>query len=140
MAHGARLASAVMFVRDLDRSVSFYSELLTLSTADRSPTAALLVSEGGSHLILRAMGRSSVHPLGATGVQYVVWTMGSEEDLAQCERVLKEHSSYLGTHTAHGVTAVEGRDPDGIAVIVCYSGPDQLPPGELRLSSRIYAW
>jgi catechol 2,3-dioxygenase-like lactoylglutathione lyase family enzyme len=58
MAHGARLASAVMFVRDLDRSVSFYHELLALDTAEPSPTAAPLVSQDGSHLILRAMGRS----------------------------------------------------------------------------------
>ena len=47
MAHGARLGSVVMFVQDLDRSVSFYADVLALEVADRSPTAALLISAEG---------------------------------------------------------------------------------------------
>jgi catechol 2,3-dioxygenase-like lactoylglutathione lyase family enzyme len=47
MAHGARLGTVVMFVPDLDRSVSFYLEVLGLEVADRSPTAALLISAEG---------------------------------------------------------------------------------------------
>jgi len=49
MAHGARLGSAVMFVQNLDRSVSFCTDVLALEVADRSPTAALLASGGGAH-------------------------------------------------------------------------------------------
>ena len=140
MAHGARLTSVVVFVRDLDRSVGFYRELLALETADRSPTAALLASPDGSHLILRAMGHGAAHALGSTGVQYVVWAVGSREDLARCEQVLKAHSAYSSTRSVRGVTAVEGRDPDGIAVVVCHPGPDQIPRGELHLWARVYAW
>ena len=97
MAHGARLGSAVMFVQDLDRSVSFYTEVLGLEVADRSPTAALLASRGGSQLILRAMGSGAVHALGGVGVQYVVWTAADEADLERCERVLKKLSAYRET-------------------------------------------
>jgi len=70
MAHGARLDSVVMFVHDLDRSVSFYSDVLNLHVADRS------------------------------------------------------------------ATAVEGRDPDDIVVMITYPGPDQAPLHELPV--RIY--
>src|SRR5690348_13583606 len=42
MAQGARLGSVVIFVRALDRSVEFYTDVLALETTDRSPTAALL--------------------------------------------------------------------------------------------------
>ncbi len=140
MAHGARLASAVTFVRDLDPSVRFYQELLALEISDRSTTAALLVSPEGAHLILRAMGGEAVHALGSTGVQYVAWVVGGEEELARCERVLRAHGNHSGTRTVHGLTVVEGRDPDGIPVLVCYPGPDQLPPGQRRLWPRIYAW
>jgi catechol 2,3-dioxygenase-like lactoylglutathione lyase family enzyme len=55
MAHGARLGTVVMFVPDLDRSASFYLEVLGLEVADRSPTAALLTSAEGSQLVLRSM-------------------------------------------------------------------------------------
>lgn len=138
MAQGARIAGAVIFVRDLDRSVRYYEELLTLETTDRTPTAALLTSPEGMPLILRAMGQGAEHALGGLGVQYVVWTAAGEDDLRRCEAVLKGHAGYRGTNTSNGITSVEGTDPDGIAVIVIYPGPDQVPLRELP--ARIYAW
>jgi catechol 2,3-dioxygenase-like lactoylglutathione lyase family enzyme len=63
-----------MFVPDLDRSVSFYLEVLGREVADRSPTAALLISAEGSQLVLRSMGRNAPHALGSIGARYVIWT------------------------------------------------------------------
>lgn len=138
MADGTRLGSAVMFVQDLDRSVRFYIEVLALKTADRSPTAALLASPDGSQLILRAMGQGTVHPLGGVGTQYVIWTAPSRENLARCERALKDRSAYRQTRSSAAVTVVEGRDPDDIPVMIAYPGPDQAPWHELP--ARIYGW
>jgi len=138
MADGARLDSAVMFVQNLDRSVSFYTELLALKVADRSPTAALLISGARSQLILRAMGSGAVHSLGGVGVQYVIWTAADDEDLDRCERVLKKLSAYRETRTSGPAKAVEGRDPDDIVVLITYPGPDRLPLHELPV--RIYGW
>jgi catechol 2,3-dioxygenase-like lactoylglutathione lyase family enzyme len=72
MAERARVGCVVMFVQNLDRSVNFYTDVLMLEVADRSPTAALLSNVGGASLILRAMGHQAPHPLGSVGVQYVV--------------------------------------------------------------------
>jgi catechol 2,3-dioxygenase-like lactoylglutathione lyase family enzyme len=138
MADGARLASAVMFVQDLDRSVRFYTELLGLDITDRSPTAALLTSAAGSHLILRAMGGHGGHALGSVGVQYVVWTAASRDDLDRCEQALKKHAAYRETRVTGHAAAVEGRDPDDIMVLIVYPGPDQIPLHELP--ARIYGW
>jgi catechol 2,3-dioxygenase-like lactoylglutathione lyase family enzyme len=138
MAQGTQLGSAVMFVQDLDRSVRFYTDLLALEVADRSATAALLVSGAGAQLILRAMGSNASHALGSVGVQYVTWTADGKEDLDRCERVLKERSAYRDTRASGGVMAVEGRDPDDIVVMITYPGPDQAPSHELPL--RIYGW
>jgi catechol-2,3-dioxygenase len=138
MASDARLGSVVMFVQALDRSVSFYQEVLGLTVADRSPTAALLVSPGGSQLIVRAMGSNAAHPLGSVGVQYVIWAASGKDDLDRCERVLKQHQAHRETRTSDEVTLVEGRDPDDIVVMVTYPGPDQAPMH--RLPSRIYGW
>jgi catechol 2,3-dioxygenase-like lactoylglutathione lyase family enzyme len=138
MAEGTRLGSVVMFVHDLDRSVAFYADVLALEVTDRSPTAALLSSAGGASLILRGMGSAATHPLGSVGVQYVVWTAAGEEDLARCERTLAGRGSHRGTRSSHGVTLVEGRDPDDMVVMVSYPGPDRLPLRELP--ARIYGW
>jgi catechol 2,3-dioxygenase-like lactoylglutathione lyase family enzyme len=138
MAHGARLGSAVMFVQDLDRSVSFYTDVLALEVADQSPTAALLISDDGAQLILRAMGSNAPHALGGVGVQYVIWTADGKDDLDRCERVLKERSAYRETRGSAGVMVVEGRDPDDIVVMITYPGPDEAPLHELPV--RIYGW
>ena len=138
MAHGARLDSVVMFVHDLDRSVSFYSDVLKLHVADRSATAALLIGAKRSQLILRAMGRGAEHALGGVGVQYVIWTADDPDDLTRCEKALKDRSAWRDTRTTEHVTAVEGRDPDDIVVMITYPGPDQAPLHELPV--RIYGW
>jgi catechol 2,3-dioxygenase-like lactoylglutathione lyase family enzyme len=137
MAHGARLGSAVMFVQDLDRSVSFYRQVLALDVVDATPTAALLAGDG-AQLILRSMGSGAVHSLGGVGVQYVIWTAADEPDLERCERALKDLSAYRDSRAEGRARAVEGRDPDDIVVMVIYPGPDQLPMHELPV--RIYGW
>ncbi len=138
MANGARIGSAVLFVQALGRSVSFYRDVLALDVADRSPTAALLVSGAGAQLILRSMGSGAAHPLGGVGVQYVIWTAADEADLDRCERTLKELSAHRDTRSNGQVKAVEGRDPDDIVVMVTYPGPDQVALRELPV--RIYGW
>jgi catechol 2,3-dioxygenase-like lactoylglutathione lyase family enzyme len=138
MANGARLGSAVMFVHNLDRSVSFYEDVLDLQAVDRSTTAALLISGAGSQLILRAMGEGASRALGSVGVQYVVWTAAGKDDLDRCERVLRERGAYRESRTADGVTVVEARDPDDVVLVVTHPGPDEVPLHELP--ARIYGW
>jgi catechol 2,3-dioxygenase-like lactoylglutathione lyase family enzyme len=139
MAQGARIGSVVMFVSDLHRSVSFYTDLLALEVADRSTTAALLRSAEGSQLILRSMGGNAARALGSIGVQYVVWTAASEQDLERCEQVLRTRSAHVQTRTTSDRnSAVEGRDPDGVEVVITYPGPDRAPLHELPV--RIYGW
>ncbi len=138
MTHGARLGSAVMFVQQLERSVNFYQEVLELEVVDRSPTAALLVGAGGSQLVLRSLGTNAAHALGSIGVQYVTWTAAGEDDLARCEQVLRERSAHRETRSSGPVSAVEGRAPDDLVVMIVYPGPDQLPLHELPV--RVYGW
>jgi catechol 2,3-dioxygenase-like lactoylglutathione lyase family enzyme len=138
MAQGARLSSVVMFVHDLDRSVKFYTGILGLEVADRSPTAALLNNAEGTQLVLRAMGPGADRALGSVGVQYVVWTAAGKEELERCEQVLREHGAHRETRVHGEVSVVEGRDPDGIVLMITYPGPDEVPLHELP--PRIYGW
>ena len=138
MAQGARLSSVVMFVHDLDRSVKFYTGILGLEVADRSPTAALLNNAEGTQLVLRAMGLGADRALGSVGVQYVVWTAPGKQELERCEQVLREHGAHRETRVHGEVSVVEGRDPDDIVLMITYPGPDEVPLHELP--PRIYGW
>ncbi|WP_206318933.1 VOC family protein [Actinacidiphila epipremni] len=136
--HGPRLASVVLFVRDLDLSAGFYRDLLLMTETVRTTSAALLVGAGGAQLYLRVMGSGSEHPLGAIGVQYVIWTADGRADLERCERLLKERAAHLSSRETDGVTMVEGRDPDGLPVVITHPGPEGSARDEIM--ARIYAW
>jgi catechol 2,3-dioxygenase-like lactoylglutathione lyase family enzyme len=138
MARGGRIGSVVMFVTELDRSVSFYTDVLALRVADASPTAALLVSDDGSWLILRAMGINAGHALGSVGVQYVSWNAADKEELDRSELALKQRSAHRETRSHGTAVAVEGRDPDEITVMIVYPGPGEGEGAKLPL--RIYGW
>ncbi len=138
MASDVRLSMAVIYVRDLGASVSFYTEVLGLTVTDREATAALLGSADRSVLILRSMGGEATRAPGSLGVQFAVWAVGSEDDLDRAERVLKARSAYVETRSGEGYTVVEGRDPDGVPVLLAHPAPDEVP---LRtVPARIYAW
>jgi catechol 2,3-dioxygenase-like lactoylglutathione lyase family enzyme len=138
MAQGARLGSAVMFVQDLDRSVSFYEDVLGLEVADRSTTAALLVSGDGAQLVLRATGATGAHALGGVGIQYVIWAADGEAGARHAEQALRARSVLVGTRASGEVTVVQGRDPDNVMVMIAHPGPDQaLLAG---LPAWIYGW
>jgi catechol-2,3-dioxygenase len=138
MAEGVRLSAAVVFVQNLDKSESFYRELLGLDVVDRSTTAALLATPDGSQLVLRQFGSNAPHPLGSIGVQYLTWGMASREDLERRTEILRRNSAYRETRTDDGITMVEGRDPDDVPVMLFYAGDSE--PFMHRLPARIYAW
>jgi catechol-2,3-dioxygenase len=138
MAAGVRLGAAVVFVRNLDRSVGFYSQVLGLTVADRSPTAALLGEDGDTQLVLRAFGENASHPLGALGVQYLVWRTDSREDLDRRTELLRQRSAYRETHSTDDGVTVEGRDPDDLVIMFAYRPAGA--PGLRSLPARVYAW
>ncbi|MEJ7691248.1 MAG: VOC family protein [Nocardioidaceae bacterium] len=133
-----KLASAVMFVRHLDRSVAFYRELLGLEVTVQDREVALMVSPDGYQLYLRSTGEQAQHALGSVGIQYLVWTAENEEDLRRCERVLRAQSPRVTSQTVDGFTVVQGRGPDDVPVVVTYPGPEQAPRHQILQS--IYAW
>lgn len=135
--HGVRLASAVMFVGDLEPSVRFYCELLNMNVTVRGNAAAPLGNPDGFQLYLRSVGPNAQHALGEI-VQYVIWTAHDPEDLRQCERFLRNAGGHVRTQSADGFTLVEGRDPSHLPVVITYPGPDEAVRHEIM--SRIYSW
>jgi CBS domain-containing protein len=134
--HSVRLASAVVFVSDLARSIGFYQPLLRYPVTVRDVGAALLTGPSGSQLYLREVGDSSIQRSDGVGVQVVSWTAGGRDDLDRCKEMLEERGAYVALDSSEGITLLEGRDPDGLPVIIAYPGPDKARRD--MISPRIY--
>ena len=74
----ARVASSVMRVSDLDRSVRFYRDVFHCHVALREPDAALLLAPDGFQIYLNSKGQTRRHGVGPGGVQYLMWATDSE--------------------------------------------------------------
>ena len=125
--HSVKLAAAVVFVSDLVRSLRFYQPLLQYPVTVSDADAALLTGSNGSQLYLRLVGDRS-KPKDGLGVQWVGWTAGDAQDLDRCTDVLKEQGAFVGREEiGEGITLLEGRDPDGLPVIIVYPGAEHAP-------------
>ena len=124
----ARLNHAVLYVRDLDRSVDFYQRAFGFAEIGR---------EGGMMAFLRAAGSDNHHDLGLmqigadagppsrrnAGLYHLAWEVPTIEDLAKAASVLAEFDALTGM-SDHGATkSLYGKDPDGIEFEVMWLVP-----------------
>jgi catechol-2,3-dioxygenase len=131
------LSSAVIFVRDLERSKEFYGQLLQLDVALSTGEALLLSAGEGDHLVLRQL-EDAPGASGVVGVQYLIWTATDGEDLERCERLLQGWNAHVSTWRDHDITIVEGRDPDHTPILVTYpAGPGRE---WTRLPTRVFSY
>jgi CBS domain-containing protein len=122
-----RLASAVVWVSDLTRSMDFYQSLLQYAVTVTEPDAVLLAGPSGSQLYLHQTGGEPDMRPGGAGLRWVVWTAGGMADLDRCTELLKNRGVLVRRDVSEGINRLEGRDPDGQTVIVTYPGPERAP-------------
>jgi catechol-2,3-dioxygenase len=123
-----RLNHAVLYVRDLDVSVAFYTRAFGFEEIGR---------EGGMMAFLRAAGGENHHDLallsvganapqppgGSVGLYHLAWEVPRIEDLARAMATLSELDALTGM-SDHGATkSLYGRDPDGIEFEVMWMVP-----------------
>ena len=137
MADTIKLSAAVMHVRELQRSTDFYREILLLEVEVTSAEATLLTAPNGDHLVLRARP-GATRTFGAVGLQFVLWTARDNDDLDRCERELKARDAFVSVSVEQGARVVEGRDPDGIPLVVVY--PARPGVGMTAVPARTYAY
>jgi catechol-2,3-dioxygenase len=127
-----RLNHAVLYVRDIDRSVSFYRDLLgftVLKEMSRLGMAAFLRAPGstndhdlglfgiGDQVADSAAGRSTV------GLYHLGWEVDTLAELARLHDALSEAGALIGS-TDHGTTkSLYAKDPDGIEFEVVWVVP-----------------
>ncbi len=114
----SRLNHAVLYVRDVERSVAFYREAFGFEEIGR---------EGGRMAFLRAAGSANHHDLGlfsvgpeapkpvqgSTGLYHLAWEVPTIADLAAARMTLVALNALTG-QSDHGATkSLYGKDPDG---------------------------
>ncbi len=119
MGTGAGLSGAVVVVHELAASEAFYRELLHLEVEASSGEAVLLVASNGDRLALRGLSKAP-HVSGGVGVRSLVWTAESAADLDRCEQVLRSHDGFISRSADDGWDVLDGRDPDGVNVILVF--------------------
>ena len=114
----SRLNHAVLYVRDLERSVDFYRSVFGFDEISRIGDFAAFMRAGGSDnhhdLGLFSVGPDAPRaPRGSTGLYHLAWEVPTIEDLATAAEVLRD-ARALGGASDHGVSkSLYGRDPDG---------------------------
>jgi catechol 2,3-dioxygenase-like lactoylglutathione lyase family enzyme len=116
----------VMNVADLNRSIDFYREVFGFTLLSQKEQLAAVSAPGSDRpqvIVLRALGRSPIGGARHIGLRAFVLEV---ESLDQLEEIASDLDTrkLLVSRRHHGEwTAVVGRDPDSVAIVVaCASG------------------
>lgn len=114
-----RLNHAVLFVADLDRAVTFYTDVLGFRVAQQEPrmnAAFLRTAQSSNHhdLGLFGLGAGTSGKTGPQiGLYHLAWQVDTVDDLADLRSTLIEAGALAG-ESSHGATlSLYGADPDG---------------------------
>ena len=123
-----QLGHVVMRVRDLDRSVDFYTRIMGLTIMEKTPGGTVFMSantEKSHELAIRAIGLDALSPDSSMiGQAHMAWQMESFEDLQELYLRLLENDVRIVRIGDHGVSlGVYMLDPDDNEIEVYYETP-----------------
>ncbi|HEV3312825.1 MAG TPA: VOC family protein [Chloroflexota bacterium] len=113
----------VMNVADLNRSIDFYREVLGCSLLSQQDQLAAVSAPGNDQpqvIVLRALGSRTVGGAGHIGLRAFIMEVESEDQLEQIAREFDSRRLLISRRDHTEWTAVVGRDPDGVAVVVAW--------------------
>lgn len=133
----AHVASYVMRVSNLDRSLTFYHGVFSCRVAIREHNMALLLAPNGFQLYLHSSDRLHRRGLGTAGVQYLMWATENESDFELITQRLRAYDTAVYSHTENGVTFLEGCDPTKAGDHRLPSPPPTSPHRHRRITPRL---
>ena len=152
--HAVRLNHAVLFVTDLELSVTFYQQAFDMTVVAREPranAAFLRLPRSGNHHDLGLFGVGPTAPpkrRGGIGLYHLAWQVDTVDELKQAGAALLNAGAYTG-ESSHGATkSVYARDPDGNEFEVMWMLPkanwgeyeNAAPVERLDLPGEVARW
>lgn len=123
-----RLNHAVLYVRDVDRSVGFYRDAFGFEVVDHTPGRAAFLRAAGTEnhhdlgLFSIGLDAPGPHP-GRVGLYHLAWEVDSIHDLVDARRTLEGLGALRG-QSDHGASkSLYGVDPDGNEFEVMWAVP-----------------
>jgi catechol-2,3-dioxygenase len=121
-----------VYVRDVERSVAFYRDILGLQVSDRSPRGGVFMTAQDRavehHEILLAPGRNDDGKVNV--LQQISFRCATLKDVKDFYRVFVDNNVPINRCVSHGNTvSIYAQDPDGNSVEVYWpSGVDVPQP------------
>jgi catechol 2,3-dioxygenase-like lactoylglutathione lyase family enzyme len=133
------IGNVVLLVRDLQRSRSFYEDVLGLEAVrDEYVNAAIHLGRDGTELLslYEVTDKAPLPRTNSTAYFRVTWTVADLADLDRVEQGLRAHGGWGGrgpqNARATGLGTAYGADPDGNRLEVRWTAEDarSLSPGD----------
>ncbi|MBW0118225.1 VOC family protein [Pseudonocardia abyssalis] len=135
-----RLNHAVLYVRDLDTSVTFYQQVLGFRTVAGVPgRAAFLQAEASTNdhdlglFAIGAQAGASGAGRSTVGLYHLAWEVDTLGELRRIAGVLREHGALVGASDHGSTKALYAHDPDGIEFEVSWLVPAALLDGDATM-------
>lgn len=125
------LLGVYLQVCDLDRSLSFYRDVLALEVVWNDGALAVLHGHRApaDSLVLREIGKTDRHNMGETGVTRVLWRAGDPAELDSAEELLTRQQVPYRRHHDTEVDGITMHDPDGLEIVLLWIGEKALATG-----------
>ena len=126
-----RLNHAVLYVRDVARSVAFYGDVLGFTSVMAMPGAAFLRAPGSTNdhdLGLFEIGAAGASTAGRStvGLYHLAWEVDTLAELRRVREALATAGALVG-ESDHGTTkSLYSKDPDGLEFEVVWLIPAAL--------------
>ena len=121
----------VMNVADLNRSIDFYRDVLEFSLLSQKDQLAVVSAPGSDRtqvVVFRALGSTVVGGAGHSGLRAFILEVESGDKLERIASELDSRRLLINRRDHSEWTAVVGRDPDGVAIVVAvHPGGGRIP-------------
>jgi len=134
---------AVLYVRDVARSVAFYRDVLDFRVRFEIPGQAAFLQAPASNND-HDLGQCQIGPAaepsragqGMVGLYHIAWEVDTLDELDRLATKLRQAASLVGA-SDHGTTkALYAKDPDGLEFEVSWLVPADLLPAEAEVVTR----
>ena len=131
----------VMNVAELARSIDFYREVLDFKLLSQNEELAVVSAPGSDQpqvIVFRAFGSGRRGGARHTGLRAFVLEAESAEQLERIATEFESRGLLVSRRQQSDWTAVVGRDPDGVAVVVaCVAPPGRISEDSWRTPDEL---